>query len=127
MSWGVGAGNEPVSRIVAPEIVPVPVIKAAAQTFRGRLQIELASLDAKPVDLHYTTDGSEPPAKSQRFTTPFFIEAATTVKAFAIAADGRRSLVATAKYHRIPHDWKITLELCFCLLFLGGGVFVLFV
>jgi hypothetical protein len=97
------------------------VIKAAGQTFRGRLQIDLASIDAKPVDLYYTTDGSEPTAKSKRFTTPFFIEADTTVKAFAIAADGRRSLVVTASFHRIPHDWKITLESRYSSQYAGGG------
>jgi predicted alpha-1,2-mannosidase len=119
--WGVGAGNEPVSRIAVPEIVPVPVIKAAGQTFRGRLQIDIASIDGKPVELYYTTDGSEPSAKSQRFSGAFFIEADTTVKAFAIAADGRRSQVATAKYHRIPHDWKITLESRYSSQYTGGG------
>jgi hypothetical protein len=123
--WGSGRGNEPVSRIDAPDIVPAPLIKAAGQTFRGRLQIELASLDGKPVELYYTTDGSEPSAKSQRFTSAFFIEADTTVKALAIAADGRRSLVATAKYHRIPHDWKITLESRYSSQYTGGGDFAL--
>ena len=125
MRWGVGPGNEPVSRIDGVEIVPVPVIKAAGQTFRGRMQIDLASTDGKLVDLHYTTDGSEPSAKSQRFTKPFFIEADTTVKALAIAADGRRSLVATANYHRIPHDWKITLESRYSSQYTGGGDFAL--
>ncbi|HEU4837353.1 MAG TPA: GH92 family glycosyl hydrolase [Pyrinomonadaceae bacterium] len=125
MRWGVGTGNEPVSRIAGPQIVPVPVIKAAGQTFRGPMQIELASLDTKPVELHYTTDGSEPSARSQRFTKPFFIEADTTVKALAIAADGRRSQIATAKYHRIPHDWKITLETRYSSQYTGGGDFAL--
>jgi hypothetical protein len=123
--WGVGRGNEPVSRIDGPEIVPVPVIKAGGQTFRGRLEISLAAIDAKPVDLRYTTDGSEPTNKSQRFTYPFFIGADTTVKAVAIAADGRRSLIATAKYHRIPHDWKITLESRYSSQYTGGGDFAL--
>lgn len=119
--WGVGAGNEPVSRIVGPEIVPVPLIKAAGQTFRGRLQIDLASIDEKPVDIHYTTDGSEPSAKSPRFTGAFFIEADTIVKALSIAADARRSLVATASFHRIPHDWKISLETRYSSQYTGGG------
>ena len=123
--WGVGRGNEPVSRIDAPEIVPVPVIKADGQTFRGRMQIEIASIDGKRVDLFYTTDGSEPGLKSPRFTRPFFIEADTTVKALAIAADGRRSRVVTAKYHRIPHDWKISLESRYSSQYTGGGDFAL--
>ena len=123
VKWGTGAGNEPVSRIEEPEIVPAPVIKAAGQTFRGRLQIGIASIDLKPVNIHYTTDGSEPGAKSQRFTTPFFIEADTTVKAFAIASNGRRSGVTTARYYRIPHDWKITLQSKYSSQYTGGGDF----
>jgi len=123
--WGTGSGNEPVSRIDAPEIIPVPVIKAAGQTFRGQLQIGIASIDVKPVNIHYTTDGSEPSAKSQRFTTPFFIDADTTVKALAIASDGRRSGITTAKYHRIPHDWKITLQSKYSSQYTGGGDFAL--
>src|SRR6185503_14429103 len=72
-------------------------------------------------DLFYTLEGSEPGTKSQRFTKPFFIEADTTVKAIAVARDGGRSLVVTAKYHRIPHDWKITLQSNYSSQYMGGG------
>lgn len=89
------------------------------------MQIDIASLDGKPVSLHYTTDGSEPTDKSQRFTAPFVIEADTTVKALAIAADGKRSHVVTAKYHRIPHDWTITLESRYSSQYTAGGDFAL--
>jgi len=119
--WGTGPGNESVSRIDAPEIVPVPVIRAAGQTFRDRLEISLTS----SASLYFTTDGSEPNSNSRRFTRPFVIEADTTVKALAIAADGRHSLVATAKYHRIPHDWKITLQSNYSSQYTGGGDFAL--
>ena len=123
--WGVGRGNEPVSHIAAPEIVPAPVIKAAGQTFRGRLQIDLASIDIRPVDIYYTTDGSEPGVESRKFIKPLFIEADTTVKALAVAADGRRSLVVSAKFHRIMHDWKITLQTSYSSQYTGGGDFAL--
>jgi predicted alpha-1,2-mannosidase len=117
VKWGTGRGSEPVSRIDGAEIVPVPMIKAAGQTFRGRLEIGVAGIG----DLYYTIDGSAP----QKFVKPFFIEADATVKAFAIAADGRRSTVATAKYHRILHDWKITLESRYSSQYTGGGDFAL--
>jgi hypothetical protein len=115
--WGTGRGNEPVSRIGGREIVPVPVIKGAGRTFRGRQQISVVGSG----DLYYTTDGSEPTTKSQTFTKPFFIDADTTIKAFAVAADGRSSLVVTAQYHRIPHDWKITLQSNYSSQYTGGG------
>jgi predicted alpha-1,2-mannosidase len=123
LKWGTGAGNEPVSRIVAPEIVPVPVIRAAGQTFRNRLRISLAAIG--PAELYYTTDGSEPNSNSRRFTKPFVIEADTTVKALAITPDNRHSLVATAKYHRIPNDWRITLQSSYSSQYTGGGDFAL--
>jgi predicted alpha-1,2-mannosidase len=123
--WGAGAGNEPVSRIEARDIVLIPVIKAAGQTFRGQLEVSLAGIDSKPVDVYYTVDGSEPDSHSRRFTKPFLIENDATVKALAIASDGRRSHVVTARYHRIPHDWKLTLMTNYSSQYTGGGDFAL--
>ena len=123
--WGTGRGNEPVSRIIAPEIVPVPVIRAAGQMFRDRLEISLGTNGVSPATVYFTTDSSEPNSNSRRFTRSFVIEADTTVKALAIAADSRRSLIATAKYHRIPHDWKISLQSNYSSQYTGGGDFAL--
>ena len=65
LKWGTGAGNEPVSRIDGREIVPVPVIKAAGQTFTERLEISEAPISGRAV--HYTIDGSEP-NQTRQFT-----------------------------------------------------------
>ena len=124
LKWGVGADNEPVSRIDGPEVVPVPVIKAASQTFRRNLEVSLLPI-GNPVTLHYTTDGSEPGSSSPKFTKPFLIKADTTLKALAIAANGARSHVVTATYHRIPHDWTITLQSSYSSQYTGGGDFAL--
>jgi hypothetical protein len=119
--WGTGRGNEPVSRIDGPQIVPVPVIKAGGQSFRNRLEVNLIG----DTPIHYTLDGSEPDSNSAIFTNPIVIEADATVKARAIAADGRRSQVATAKFHSLPHDWRITLESKYSSQYTGGGDFAL--
>ena len=118
--WGTGPGNEPVSRLEGVEIVPVPVIKAAGQTFRDRMEISMVPLGSGQ-SVHYTLDGSEPTSISPKFTKPLVIDADGTVTAIAIGADGRRSLVATAKYHRIPHEWKITTESKYNSQYTGGG------
>ena len=119
--WGSGPGKEPVSRVDSPPVVPVPVIQAAGQTFRGRLEISLTGMES----LHYTTDGTEPGVNSPKFTRPFFIDADTTVKAVAITPKLQRSLVVTATYHRIPHDWKITMQSSYSSQYTGGGDFAL--
>jgi len=121
--WGRERGNEPVSRIDGPQIVPVPVIEAAGPTFRGRLEVNLNSVGRKSI--HYTLDGSDPDSNSPKFTKPIVIEADATVKARAIAADGRRSQIATAKFHSLPHDWRITLESKYSSQYTGGGDFAL--
>ena len=120
--WGTGADNEPVSKIEGPEIVPVPVIKALGQTFRQSLEVTLQGL-GQPVAIHYTLDGSEPTPQSMKFELPFVINSDTTIKAIAIATDGVRSHVVTAKYHRIPHDWTIKLQEPYSPQYTGGGEF----
>lgn len=80
---------------------------------RGRMPVT--------VNLYYTLDGKDPGPHSLRFTKPFFIDRNTTVKAVAIAGDGRRSHVAIARYHKIPHDWTITLFSKYSSQYTGGG------
>jgi len=116
-----GWGTEvPVSRIVGPSIVPVPVIKSSGQTFKTNLQIDMRSYAGA---VYFTTDGAEPTSRSPRFTTPFTIDKSTTIKAVAVDESGRQSRVATATFHRIPHDWKLTLLSKYSSQYPGGGDF----
>lgn len=117
--WGSGAGNEPVSRMTGPRIVPAPVIKSASQTFKNNLTIDIQSVGPAS-RIHYTTDGSAPTPKSRRFTKPFVIDKTSTVRAIAINVT-QRSLAVTAKFHKIPHDWKLTLLSKYSQQYSGGG------
>ena len=119
MSWGAGDWDVPVSRITAPPIVPVPVIKAVSPTFKDFLLISVAGITPGP-EFHYTVDGSLPTIRSTRFTSPFLIDRSTTVKAIAIERD-ETSLVSTARYHRIPHSWTISLGTRYSSQYNGGG------
>jgi len=121
--WGTGAGNEPESRLDGADIVPVPVIKAAGQTFRGRHEISLAAAGSEPVKLYYTINGNYHFWK--RYTKSFAIEADSFVEAHAIAADGRESRIAKATFHRLPHDWKLSLQSNYSSQYTGGGAFAL--
>ena len=118
--WGARDRDVPVSRITGQEIVPVPVIKAAGQTFKDRLAIGMQVMQ-KGMNVFYTTDGSEPNQRSRRFTKAFFIDRTSTVKAIAVGRRGTKSLVATAHYHKISHNWTITLLSKYSLQYSGGG------
>ncbi len=71
--------------------------------------------------IHYTIDGSEPTSKASLFTKPFVLDKSTTVKAIAVDENGRRSHIVTAKFHKIPHDWKLTLLSKYSSQYPGGG------
>jgi predicted alpha-1,2-mannosidase len=118
--WGVGLGLQPVAAIDGPVIVPVPVLTAESKTFRNVLSVSLQS-SQNQTKVYYTTDGSEPTPKSTRFVRPFRIDRDTTVKAVAIDRSGRRSAVVTGTFHRIPHDWKLTLSTRYSSQYPAGG------
>lgn len=127
--WGSGEDNIPVSKIDGPPIVPVPLIIAAGRTFKDHLRIKLQApgpdRSKSRTTIHYTTDGSDPAPASRRFNKPFLIDRSTTIKASAITADGRRSLIATARYQRIPHNWSINLISKYSSQYTGDGDFAL--
>ena len=102
-----------------PEMIAVPVL-TAPKTFRNKLEVRVQNL-APSSDVYYTTDGTEPTTKSTRYGRPFVIDKNTTVKARAIDARGRQSSVVTGSYHRIPHDWKLTLLSDYSSQYTAGG------
>lgn len=115
--WGRGFGKEPVAAIVGSKMIPAPVL-IGAKTFKNSVFIRVQNLAASA---YYTTDGSEPTAKSTRFLRPFVINRDTTVKVRAIDARGNRSAVVTGTFHRIPHDWRITLSSSYSSQYPAGG------
>ncbi|HEX3084529.1 MAG TPA: GH92 family glycosyl hydrolase [Pyrinomonadaceae bacterium] len=119
-NWDLDASP---SHISDNYFVPTPVIKTSGKTFKDRLEVsmdaaplqerytegfELSVLIGNKLEIHYTTDGSEPNRGSTLFTQPFFIDRTTTVKARAFDAAGA-SLVASGTFHKISRNWTIKL------------------
>jgi len=131
LKWGARENDVPISiisRIEDGQIVPVPVIRAAGKTFRDRLEISMqggSGGDKTPLNIHYTTDGSEPSPSSPVFTKAFYIDRSMTIKALAVHTGGEKSLVATANYLKIPHNWTINLTSKYSSQYTGGGDFAL--
>jgi predicted alpha-1,2-mannosidase len=143
--WGAGENDVPVSQITGQQIVAVPVIKAEGKTFKDRLEISMQVIGRgrSPSDrgssptvqegsssratrsgnlkVYYTTDGSLPTNRSRRFNKPFFIDRSNTVKAIAVDGSGRSSLVATARFLKVPHNWTISLKSKYSSQYPAGG------
>ena len=119
-AWGSSIADIPTSYISAEKIVPVPVIDAAANTFKDRLEVGIKTL-AKDLRVHFTTDGSEPNTTSPVYLKPFAIAETTTVKAIAFSSKGEKSFITTATFHKLPHDWTIRLLSHYSSQYAAGG------
>ncbi len=68
-------------------IATAPVISAGDDKFYGSMQVEVAQPADTKVVYHYTTDGSEPTAKSAAAGKAFALSASATVKARGFLGD----------------------------------------
>lgn len=120
-AWGARDGQLAADAVLDRErITPVPVIQADGDSFRRRMTVTLKPT-APRLKLYYTTDGSDPDARSTPYTRPLVLRRPTNVKAVAVDERGARSLVATAHFRRIPHDWKISLLSSYAPQYSAGG------
>ena len=87
MTWPV---DLPVT--VAPKFSPKP------GTFQGSIPPVAITVGTKGAIIYFTTDGSRPTPKSQRYTGPVSLSATTTLKAIAIAPSFAQSLTTRGKY-----------------------------
>lgn len=115
--WGSGIADIPTSYISGERMVPVPVIEARTNTFKEQLEVRIKA--SEPV--HFTIDGSDPGSNSPRYANPLLIADTTKVKAIAISDKGQKSLITTAVFHRIPHEWTINLQSHYSQQYAAGG------
>jgi len=120
LTWGSGPDDIPVSYISAERIVRVPIIEGHAKTFKDQLEVAVRTSD-NDQRIYFTTDGSAPDARSHLFEKPLLIKETTTVKAIAVSSKGEKSLISTAVFRRIPHDWTITILSHYSPQYAAGG------
>lgn len=120
VSWGAREGERPVARTDGEQAPPVPVVRAGGETFRGRAEVRLQA--AEPgLKIFYTTDGSEPDARSTLYGGPFTVERETTVKAVAVNGGGRRGRVVEARLRPVAHDWSVRIGSRYDPQYAAGG------
>jgi len=120
VDWGSRSTDIPTASISTEKILAVPLIEAPANTFKDQMEFVIRARGVGE-RLHFTTDGSPPDASSQVFEKSLAIRNTTTVKAIAIDRNGARSLVTSAVFNKIPHDWSIRLFSRYASQYAAGG------
>lgn len=85
-----------VNAAVVVDEVAKPVFNPAAGVYTASQQVSMSSTTAGS-QIYFTTDGTDPNATSQLFSTAINVATTTTIKAVAIK-DGKLSSIATALY-----------------------------
>ena len=80
----------------APGTVDTPTFSPAAGPVERNTKVTISSTDGATI--YYTTDGSEPTTSSSVYSVAITIDAAKTIKAFAVKSGLTDSEVATAAY-----------------------------
>lgn len=81
----------------AQQQAPAPVISPQGGQYNSAQQVTLTD-SLGGATIYYTVDGSTPTANSTKYTAPFTLSTAATVKAFASASGYLQSAVSSAAY-----------------------------
>jgi predicted alpha-1,2-mannosidase len=100
--------------------IPAPMLFSAPLTFRDSLSLSL-SAESRVYDVRYTTSGQKPEKSDQRFTNELKLDTSTTLKLRSFDADGNASAVTTASFHKIPHNYTISIQSKYNPQYTAGG------
>ncbi len=89
--------------ILPPSQVATPIATPGAGAVAAGTTVTLSTATAGAV-IYYTTDGSDPTTASTMYAAPIVINAAVTIKAFAVTAGMTDSSIMEAAYTVLPPD-----------------------
>ncbi|RZK41689.1 MAG: glycoside hydrolase family 92 protein [Pedobacter sp.] len=112
--------QKPVMRISENLIVPNPIIEGPQETFKQNAQITISSALPQS-EIYYTTNGSTPSDKSQKYTEPLTINDGVTIKAIAYKKGHKTSYVSSATYKKITNNYTIKVNSEINKSFTAGG------
>lgn len=119
-AWGQNVADRPMTETVAPTFVSVPYFISEDAVFSETMKIEFKSIE-DGVQIYYTTDGTNPSAKSSLYTAPFTLDKTTVVKAICVKKGIGESSPVTAKFFKIPNNRKIKVNTKYSSTYTGGG------
>jgi len=114
--WGSRDGQEPKTEINEHLIVPVPFIAKGDVAFKGDTEISLGIVQSE-TEIFYSLDDSE----FKRYTEPFTVSEAVTLKVYATNSNGNKSATVETKFYKIDPNLSIKLDTKYANQYNAGG------
>jgi hypothetical protein len=118
--WGRGEEDLPPSSITDHPVLPAPYLEPAPYSFTGSLEVSMGCADPE-AEIRYTTDGSEPGRKSNRYERPLKINQPAEIRTVALKKDSEPSPVVDTRFSRIPEDISLELLSEYSSMYTAGG------
>jgi hypothetical protein len=118
--WASAPEHRPRSRMEAEPVVAVPHIQAPKRVFRETLEVSIGHPDPD-AEIHFTLDGSEPDASSERYVGPLRLTRTSEVRAIAVREGAPPSVPAVAHFEHLDRDWTISIDTPYSPQYTAGG------
>lgn len=104
------------------DIIPVPVIQAESKSFKDKMTIEIANQNNGCI-VYYVVEGkdSRDDLTFLPYLKPFIIDKTSSVSAFCLCADKRKSDTISATFFKKPNNYTIDIKSKFNPQYHAGG------
>jgi hypothetical protein len=89
-------------------IVLAPIFEADSRVFKEQLSIKLNAQEVNN-QIFYTTDGSDPSEKSNRYVGAILINKTTSLKAVSMNEEGIKSGISSAVFYKKPNNFTVNI------------------
>jgi hypothetical protein len=103
--WGAAASARPGTASMTEAVLPAPWAEAESDRFRGHLGVRLVS-GVPGVTIRWTDRPDVDPHAGAIYEGPLRLDSTTTLRFVAID-EARTSLVVSARFDAIEHDWRV--------------------
>lgn len=118
--WATSKEAIPPSSIEDALIVPAPYLLTSGKTFTDEMTIEMGS-SCKDCMIYYTTDGSQPTAKSSIYSSIITIKETTNFQLIAVNNQGKESAVIQEEKIKIDDSRAIVINSKYENQYAAGG------
>jgi len=120
LEWGKGGNDIPETSILDPILTPIPYYKSTSASFQDSIVVELRHVDPD-ARLFYNTGEIADKNNFVTYTAPIHSDVSLNLSAYAETDGQVPSSITNAAFHKIDHEWHVSITHLYNSQYTGGG------